>query len=165
VACISVLQILLMHASVDPFNLERITPRTGFPTANLNVAIGCLFAANVTWPLIYDTIYGHQDAKDDTKAGVKNIVLAYRGKTMPLLVKLIIMQTLFLAKTGLLAGAGLMYFLLLVVGAAITMTVMVSSVDFDSPLSCFWWFQKGCWFTGGTIVSGLYFKYKRLAGT
>ena len=68
---------------IDLFNLERITARTGLPTASLKGAIGCLFTANVTWPLIYDTIYGHQDAKDDAKAGVKNIVLAYRGKTMP----------------------------------------------------------------------------------
>lgn len=149
---------------VDLFNLECIKARTGLPTASLKGAIGCLFAANVTWPLVYDTIYGHQDAKDDAKAGVKNIVLACRGNTMPLLAKMIIMQTLFLAMAGLLTGAGLMYFLLSVIGAAITMTVMVSSVDFDSPPSCLWWFQKGCWLTGGTIASGLYLEYKRFVG-
>jgi 4-hydroxybenzoate polyprenyltransferase len=150
---------------IDLFNLERITARTGFPTANLKSAIGCLFAANVTWPLVYDTIYGHQDAKDDAKVGVKNIVLAYRGKTMPLFAKMIIMQTLLLAMTGLLTGARCMYFLLSVVGAAITMTVMVSFVDFNSPQSCLWWFQKGCWLTAGIVGSGLYFEYRRLMGT
>ncbi|KAI3326535.1 hypothetical protein HD806DRAFT_532165 [Xylariaceae sp. AK1471] len=53
------------------------------------------YVANVAWTLLYDLVHSHQDAAEDTKAGVKNLVLLYanpdgatpeeRFGTMPLL--------------------------------------------------------------------------------
>ncbi|KAJ2753829.1 Para-hydroxybenzoate--polyprenyltransferase, mitochondrial precursor (PHB:polyprenyltransferase), partial [Coemansia pectinata] len=36
-----------------------------------------LYAAGVSWTLVYDTIYGHQDKRDDVAAGVKSTSLLF----------------------------------------------------------------------------------------
>lgn len=38
-------------------------------------------AAGITWTLIYDTIYAHQDKEDDLKIGVKSTALTWGEKT------------------------------------------------------------------------------------
>lgn len=122
----------------------------------LRSSVGALYAANVLWTLLYEIIYSHQDAADDVKAGVKNIVLLYRGRTKPLLVKLAVGQVLMLAGAGFLGEAGTMYWLCTVVGAAATLVVILVSVRLDVPEDCAWWFKVGCCgFTGGAMTAGL----------
>ncbi|PWN53191.1 4-hydroxybenzoate polyprenyl transferase [Violaceomyces palustris] len=44
-----------------------------------------LYVGSIFWTLIYDTIYAHQDKKDDVKAGVKSTALLFADKTKPIL--------------------------------------------------------------------------------
>ena len=36
-----------------------------------------LYGAGVAWTLVYDTIYAHQDAKDDLKVGIRSTALRF----------------------------------------------------------------------------------------
>ena len=38
---------------------------------------GPLFAGTCSWVVFYDSIYSHQDKKDDVKAGIKSTALAW----------------------------------------------------------------------------------------
>ena len=138
----------------DPLNLSKHS--SGLFEVETRGSIYALYAANVVWTLLYETIYSHQDAAEDTKAGVKNIVLLYQGHTRPLLVKLAISQVLMLAAAGYLGEAGPLYWTCTVFGAALTLILILSRVKLDVPGDCAWWFKVGCCaFTGGIMATGL----------
>uniref|UniRef100_A0A6U3UIB2 4-hydroxybenzoate polyprenyltransferase, mitochondrial n=1 Tax=Ditylum brightwellii TaxID=49249 RepID=A0A6U3UIB2_9STRA len=44
-----------------------------------------LYASGVTWTLVYDTLYAHQDKKDDAKLGLKSTALHFGDNTKPIL--------------------------------------------------------------------------------
>ncbi|CEH15566.1 4-hydroxybenzoate polyprenyl transferase [Ceraceosorus bombacis] len=44
-----------------------------------------LYAGTVCWTILYDTIYAHQDAKDDLATGIKSTALLFGDKTKPIL--------------------------------------------------------------------------------
>ncbi|RLN65076.1 hypothetical protein BBJ29_008293 [Phytophthora kernoviae] len=44
-----------------------------------------LYAGGVAWTLVYDTLYAHQDKKDDIKIGVRSTALLFGDKTKPIL--------------------------------------------------------------------------------
>jgi 4-hydroxybenzoate polyprenyltransferase len=44
-----------------------------------------LYMGSIFWTLIYDTIYAHQDKRDDVKAGVKSTALLFGEQTKPIL--------------------------------------------------------------------------------
>ena len=44
-----------------------------------------LYASGVTWTLVYDTLYAHQDKVDDAKLGLKSTALYFAENTKPIL--------------------------------------------------------------------------------
>ncbi|CAD6886626.1 unnamed protein product [Tilletia laevis] len=44
-----------------------------------------IYAGTVCWTIVYDTIYAHQDKRDDVKAGVKSTALLFKGRTKAIL--------------------------------------------------------------------------------
>jgi 4-hydroxybenzoate polyprenyltransferase len=44
------------------------------------ISIVAFYASNTLWAIIYDTIYAHQDIKDDSKAGVKSMAVKFGTK-------------------------------------------------------------------------------------
>lgn len=143
----------------DPLHLSSILTR---PSLRLGrrASICALYAANVLWTLLYEIIYSHQDAAYDVKAGVKNIVILYHGRTKPLLVKLAVGQVLLLAGAGWLGEAGACYWVFAVLGAAGTLAAIIARVELDVPENCAWWFKFGCCgFTGGTMAVGMLGEY------
>ena len=53
-------------------------------TLDLNVVLP-LYGAGVSWTLIYDTLYAHQDKIDDAKLGLKSTALYFGENTKPIL--------------------------------------------------------------------------------
>ena len=47
--------------------------------------VGPLYASGVAWTLVYDTLYAHQDKKDDAKLGLKSTALTFGENTKPIL--------------------------------------------------------------------------------
>lgn len=145
----------------DPLHWSPSTTGTRLESElGMRMSAGALYAANVLWTLLYEIIYSHQDAADDVKAGVKNIVLLYHGRTKPLLVKLAVGQVLMLAFAGYNGNAGIVYWLFSDLGAAVTLAVILERVRLDVPDDCAWWFKVGCCgFTGGAMTAGLLGNY------
>ena len=119
----------------------------------------CLFLASTLWTMIYDTIYAHQDLRDDLKAGIKSLAVLYRDRTKTLLWQLLSMMTALLLVCGWLSKMRIMYYLLSAGGATISLGVMIARVDLKSAESCWWWFDKGFWFAGGSIAGGFLAEY------
>jgi 4-hydroxybenzoate polyprenyltransferase len=150
-------------------------------------ALSAFYAANVLWTLLYEIIYSHQDAREDSKAGVKNIVLLYAKKkvmqpevpqekkqhqqrqaeasdiefgTMPLLVWLGIFQVLFLTVASPTSEPGGPYIAGTVAGGAAATATVLSRVNLDIPADCAWWFRVGCCgLVGGAMGTGLLLEY------
>ena len=122
-------------------------------------AAGFLYLSCVAWTVSYDTIYAAQDTKDDVKAGIKSPVVLHQGHTRKLLTGAALAQVTLLCCTGWLIGATAVYFVTTCLGTGLMLGRMVSRVDLDDPRDCFWWFTKGCFFTGATISSGFVAEY------
>jgi 4-hydroxybenzoate polyprenyltransferase len=132
--------------------------------------ITAFYAANVVWTLLYELVYSHQDAAEDTAAGVKNLVLLYanpdaatpeeRFGTMSLLCRLAVAQVLFLAAAGTLGGLGFGYSAVAVAGTTAALATMLSRVRLEEPESCAWWFRVGnAQYAGRAIMTGLAVEY------
>lgn len=120
----------------------------------------CLVLANVSWTMVYDTIYAHQDIKDDINAGVKSMAVRFQDNTK------LVTSGLGAVLVSLLVAAGLfidsispLYFVLTCGGTAMSVAAMIGRVDLGRPASCAWWFKWGFWFVGGAMTSGLLAHY------
>ena len=94
-----------------------------------------LYAGCIAWTIGYDTIYAHQDKKDDMKIGVKSTALAFGKRTIPLVGFFYAVFVVAAAAAGLLTGTGWPFFVVLIV-CAVDLGRQLATVDLDSPASC-----------------------------
>jgi len=133
--------------------------------AHLAAAAGALYASCMAWTVLYDMIYAHMDIRDDAGAGIKSIALRHEKHTKRVLTGLAVVQVGMLGVAGMAVGAGPVFFLVSCGGAAGTLGWMVWRVRLGDVRDCWWWFTKGCWFTGGAVALGLGGEYvARLRG-
>ena len=125
----------------------------------MGIALACLYSIYVIWCIIHDTIYAFQDVKDDAKAGVKSMSLAYETTSTLLLSILGVTQVGLQVAMGAIIGAGVFYSAGACVGVATLMCCMISSIDVKDPQQCWWWFQYGCLIVGSAIAVGLVGEY------
>ncbi|KAF2962889.1 hypothetical protein GQX73_g10686 [Xylaria multiplex] len=130
----------------------------GFATIRSNQNIQAMMAfylANACWTVVYDTIYAQQDVEDDVKAGVRSIAVRFRGNTRALLwsVSSIVVATLL--ASGYLQGFGYGYMAVTCGGTMMSLSYMLSTVNFTVPTECAWWFRNGTWLVGSSISGGL----------
>jgi len=119
----------------------------------------CLFPASSLWTVIYDTIYAHQDLKDDIDAGIKSLAVWSRDGTKFLLWRLLALMAALLIACERLSEMSTVYYLVAVGGATMSLGLMIANVDLKSTESCWWWFGNGFWFPGGSIAGGLLIEY------
>lgn len=143
----------------------------GFPAMGIDImsaplgalaATSTLYAANLMWMILGDTIYAFQDLKDDVKVGIKSMAVAFvvsQRRAKWIFAGLAATQVSFLAATGLLAGAGPIYAVGTVGGTALSLGAMIWKLRLGVPENCWWWFKWGVWFTGGSIASGIVGEY------
>lgn len=125
-------------------------------------AAGCLYASNVVWSILCDTIYSYQDLEDDKLWGVKSIPVKFEDRTKLLLIGFALVQIALLFPCGHFIGASLWYYLGTCVGGGLTLALMIVMVDLTKPDSCMWWFKWGSLITGCTITTGFLYEYGRL---
>ncbi|MDE2029001.1 MAG: 4-hydroxybenzoate octaprenyltransferase [Alphaproteobacteria bacterium] len=78
-------------------------------TGGIDPAHIVMYAAGVCWTLAYDTIYAHQDARDDAAVGIKSTALLF-GEHSPRWVAIFyVLALLLLALAGWIAGLGRTY--------------------------------------------------------
>ncbi|KAH8166630.1 hypothetical protein CIB48_g1611 [Xylaria polymorpha] len=75
----------------------------GVDTPWKDPALLCLFVASISWVVIFDTIYAHQDINDDLRHGVKSMAVLLQGRAKPLLLSLCLFMSLALMSSGYLA--------------------------------------------------------------
>ena len=132
---------------VDPISNHRIIPTMS------------LFIANILWTMIYDTVYAHQDIRDDIKAGVKSMAIRFANSTKQLAATLATIQVALLFVTGRQAGLSPIYFMASCGGTALALGSMIAKVDLKEPSSCAWFFHHGFWYVGGSMATGFAAEY------
>ncbi|KAK7070842.1 Para-hydroxybenzoate--polyprenyltransferase, mitochondrial precursor (PHB:polyprenyltransferase) [Halocaridina rubra] len=94
-----------------------------------------LYAAGVSWTLIYDTIYAHQDKYDDAIIGIKSTALKFGEKTWKWLSGFSIIMISSLLLTGYSAQLSWPYYLT-VFGTAAHIGNQIRTLDVNNPGDC-----------------------------
>ncbi|KAG2428043.1 hypothetical protein HXX76_012027 [Chlamydomonas incerta] len=112
-----------------------------------------LYGAGVAWTLVYDTIYAHQDKKDDARVGVKSTALLFGAASKTYFAAFTAATAAGLVAAGLAAGAGPSYY----AGAAGMVSHMawqIKSVDLENGPDCAAKFASNKW-AGGLLAAGI----------
>ncbi len=94
-----------------------------------------LYAAGIFWTLGYDTIYAHQDRRDDVTAGVKSTARRLGLGSKPWLFAFYLVAAALFAATGHVVGLGCIFFAGLAL-ATMQLVWQVADVDLDAPKDC-----------------------------
>ncbi|KAJ6657479.1 hypothetical protein lerEdw1_002414 [Lerista edwardsae] len=94
-----------------------------------------LYFSGVMWTLIYDTIYAHQDKRDDLIIGVKSTALRFQEDTKQWLSAFSIMMLLGLTVTGVNCAQTFPYYAA-VSTVGLHLAHQIYTLDINSPDSC-----------------------------
>ncbi|KAG0296487.1 Para-hydroxybenzoate--polyprenyltransferase, mitochondrial precursor (PHB:polyprenyltransferase) [Dissophora globulifera] len=122
-------------------------------TVNWQVALP-LYASGVCWTLVYDTIYAHQDKKDDVKIGVKSTALRFGEKTPQFLTAFSTGMVSLLALSGYMNDQGPLFYALSVGGVAAHLAWQLKTVDYENTADCWSKFTSNKW-AGAIVFSGI----------
>jgi 4-hydroxybenzoate polyprenyltransferase len=117
-----------------------------------------LYFACLCWTLGYDTIYAHQDRRDDAAVGVRSAALALGQRTRPWLAAFHALAWTGIAAAALMAGLGWPTVVALV-PAALHLAWQVARVDLDRPASCLATFRSNVdlgWLVAAALAVGRY---------
>ena len=94
-----------------------------------------LYVGGMFWTLGYDTIYAHQDKKDDALIGVRSTALRLGNRTVPVTGLFYLLAVGLWALAGAFMQAGWLFYILLGI-AAMHFIWQIRSVDIDNPAIC-----------------------------
>ncbi|KAK1947492.1 4-hydroxybenzoate polyprenyltransferase [Phytophthora citrophthora] len=115
-----------------------------------------LYAGGVAWTLVYDTLYAHQDKKDDIKIGVRSTALLFGDNTKPVLNFFSAATIAGFGTAGYMAGLDWPFFLGLTGGAA-HLAWQVNTAKLDDPINLQARFASNKWFGAlmfASVVAG-----------
>ncbi|KAJ2797873.1 Para-hydroxybenzoate--polyprenyltransferase, mitochondrial precursor (PHB:polyprenyltransferase) [Coemansia helicoidea] len=111
-----------------------------------------LYAAGVSWTLVYDTIYGHQDKRDDQLVGVKSTSLLFGDRTKEVLAVFSTSTIGLICLSGFMNGQGLPFYLAVAGAGSAHLMWQLRRVNINDPATCWSTFKSNTWF--GAIVFG-----------
>lgn len=120
----------------------------------ISLAPVLLYVGGIFWTLGYDTIYAHQDRRDDPAAGVKSTARRLGLGSKPWLYAFYLIAAAFLAATGYVVGLGWIFYAGLAL-ATLQFVWQVADVDLDAPKDCLAKFRSNrlaAWLILGSIV-------------
>jgi len=119
---------------------SAVTGTVEFPAVVLYM--GCIF-----WTIGYDTIYAHQDKKDDVNAGVKSTALSLGGlsKSAIGMFYIIMFVMLFIVGLQVFPQHNMIYYGGITLGL-FHLIWQVKRVDLDNPADCMKKFRSNVWF-------------------
>lgn len=94
-----------------------------------------LYAGTICWVIGYDTIYAHQDRRDDAIIGVKSSARLFGHNTKPALA-ILYAATIFLIALATLASGGGVFSLLGILAFAVHLSWQIKTLDADNPGHC-----------------------------
>lgn len=101
-----------------------------------------LYIGSVCWTIFYDTIYAHQDKKDDVTVKVRSTALLFGDETKPILAGFGATFLGLLTYSGFSIGATLPFYVVSVGCTALHMTWQLASAQLDSRESCWQRFKS-----------------------
>jgi len=104
-------------------------------TGTLSVSAVLVYIAGIFWTLGYDTIYAHQDKRDDAEAGIKSTALLFGEKSLLWVSLFYALAIILLAVAGWIAGLGKIYGWGLLVAACFAFVQLVIWRA-DEPENC-----------------------------
>ncbi|GMH60665.1 hypothetical protein TrST_g7547 [Triparma strigata] len=110
-----------------------------------------MYVAGVCWTMIYDTIYAHQDKKDDEKLGLKSTALTF-GEDKKVMYGCVGGFGGGLALSGMMVGMGLPYYAG-VAGGLAHLLWQIRTADFDDVENLAYRFKSNQ-VVGGMITAG-----------
>jgi len=113
-----------------------------------------LYLSGITWTLVYDTIYAHQDKKDDLVVGIKSTAILFGNKSKYYMACFSAMCCAGLFVTGLNNGMGMIYYVVSVGGGAAHFVWQLTTLNIDNPQICRRLFHSNKWF-GALIFGGI----------
>lgn len=108
---------------------------------NLGLAPLFLYIGGVFWTLAYDTVYAHQDKRDDALVGIKSTALRFGEASRGWVGLFYLLALGFFALAGWRAGIGHGFYALLVAAAGFVAVELVNW-RMDDPESCLIFFRK-----------------------
>jgi len=127
----------------------------GWSAVTGHVGLGAilLYAAGFCWTLVYDTIYAHQDTRDDATAGVKSTARWFGRFSRFWLLGFAVAMLALLELAGDVAGLGPVFqYALILVAAHLAWLVLLWKID--DPRDCLNRFKANRW-TGLLVVLAL----------
>eukprot|EP00201_Polytomella_parva_P024117 CAMPEP_0175042204 /NCGR_PEP_ID=MMETSP0052_2-20121109/2411_1 /TAXON_ID=51329 ORGANISM="Polytomella parva, Strain SAG 63-3" /NCGR_SAMPLE_ID=MMETSP0052_2 /ASSEMBLY_ACC=CAM_ASM_000194 /LENGTH=260 /DNA_ID=CAMNT_0016304945 /DNA_START=341 /DNA_END=1123 /DNA_ORIENTATION=- len=112
-----------------------------------------LYISGACWSIFYDTIYAHQDIRDDTQVGVKSTARLFADRTLPIVSAFGVAQLGLLSWSGFNAGLNWPFYMG-VAAAAAHMAWQVGTVDLRNGKDCMDKFVSNKW-VGAIIFSGI----------
>ncbi|KAI8322287.1 4-hydroxybenzoate polyprenyl transferase [Martensiomyces pterosporus] len=113
-----------------------------------------LYAAGIAWTLVYDTIYGHQDKRDDVAVGVKSTALLFGENTKTILSGFSASTLGLLCLSGYMNGQGMPFYMTVLGAGGAHLAWQLRKVDIDNPAVCWNIFKSNAWF-GGIVFSAI----------
>lgn len=114
-----------------------------------------LYASGVCWTIVYDTIYAHQDKRDDKRLGLGSTALRFGTRTKRWLSAFAAVQVAGLALAGAQADMGAVFYLTSVLGSAAHISWQIASVDLDDARDCMKKFLSNI-DVGALITAGIF---------
>ncbi len=119
-------------------------------TGRIGMGAMLLYAAGFCWTMVYDTIYAHQDARDDEAAGVKSTARRFGAFSRLWLIGFSVVMVALLELAGDVAGLGPVFqYMLIAIAAHLAWLVLLWKTD--DPRDCLRRFQASRW-TGLLVV-------------
>ncbi|KAI0775968.1 4-hydroxybenzoate polyprenyl transferase [Trametes elegans] len=122
-----------------------------------------LYAGGVCWTLVYDSVYAHQDKKDDVNMGIKSTALLFGERTRPILSALSVSSLSLISYAGYLNGHTALFYGGVGLAATQLARVLIQT-DFDDRPSC-WKGFVGCGWAGFWVWMGALSDYIMLLAT
>lgn len=122
-------------------------------TNSMKAEVIILYIAGILWTLGYDTIYAHQDRKDDILLGLKSSAIAMGEHTQVFLTLVYICVFVLLSLLGLVEALG-MWYIIAVMAVGFIFTYQVITLDIEDPVGCRQLFRTNQW-VGIAILIGL----------
>jgi 4-hydroxybenzoate polyprenyltransferase len=113
-------------------------------TGHIGWAALILYAAGFCWTIVYDTIYAHQDARDDASAGVKSTARRFGRFSRLWLIGFASAMLLLLDLAGEIANLGASYRVMLI-PVALHLVWLIALWKQDDPRDCLRRFQASRW--------------------
>lgn len=109
----------------------------GYLTYNDTISTSCLclYVAGIFWTLGYDTIYAHQDKKDDALIGVKSTALLFKEKTPYFLVIVYTMTIGLIFISGYLENRNYVFYMLMNV-ALLQLIWQITTLELNNGQDC-----------------------------